>query len=1097
MKNNVRIINLFAAISMSVSSTQVYAIDLNTKIQNTDKADFNTINSPFRFKNKKSSVSLEYSNTKNPLILKRSDGSIVPLIEGLTVMEFSMLYGITDSLQLGILIPGENPYGIVAPFNDAKKYIGNILIEPKIYLMENIAFIPLYYIPGSSKINGIGNDQSDLDLGKEKGGYGAKLSIGFGDKEKSDSILTAVQVGAIMAPESTFRINPSSSEIDQTQRLQFGAGISYPVSGTMRLLVEAYGEKTKNNTPMESIATIEYKNDNFMLRLGGGTGDLQGSGSNTVKVLANFTYYFGSEKETAKNTLSSPTSDKFKDRIREIKRKDNNDPILKDEQIEEQNEPTSGQAPLVGIVRNDLMIEPRRIPINATRIPVPKQKPIPEPDNHVFVLFDRKRSKDDFFLIGDDDDLNRILASESSALSEEEIIFKAKENIKNAIKLIDNNLYLHKKAQSNNDQEKIKKFEIELRWGLRVYKRNIKTLNDYIKNVTVFEFTSKVKEAQNILDGILSGQVLTFFVGNTKAVVKSSDNTESRDNLFLLTQGEEVIVLGNIIYGDYVQIKMEKGRFEKYEYPMFINKKYLSKREENTVLAKDKSKDQLEVVVLNQLEVEAPLSKETTAKIQKQLDELEKEVSKDQLEVEAPFSKETTEKIQKQLDEIELILEQKFQEDLTQNQESYAPFNTVVEEKSLEKEVSKEEQLTIKESNKIKQDIKEEVKKIVENHPVKQNVETKLIEESVVEKEQEIIVDKDLNNSLENLIKESKKEVIVEPIIPQTVDEEIPALEQEVKVEDVKILAEEPVVDSLKEEKVKFRAILDSELDKADKNLADKKSNEKDELLLLVNEAEEPTRNIKATDREMVKKLPEKVNSQKLTPVSEIRKDFPSPDSNKKIETIVIKKESPPKVEQSLESKKIAPTPVIIEEMTPAEVVVPSKEIQENKAAETPIFLEENKVPPVQEEVNKFKNQSVDTKIEPNKVEIINEEEKTSMKALLLQDVKKEEKEKLEAQIKFEKDQQEKQKMVDKVEKERLDAFKTKELDQIDQYLELKAQSKKDVNIKDESLTKDRLTEKETASSFKELIKKSKESDDVLDEEGEIEEQNGPSFDEI
>lgn len=1265
MKNNVKIVNLLTAVSMMVSSTQVYAIDLNTKIQNTDKSDFNTINSPFRYKNKKSSVSLEYSNTKNPLILKRSDGSTVPLIEGLTVMEFSMLYGITDSLQLGILIPGENPYGIVAPFDDAKKYLGNILIEPKIYLMDNIAFIPLYYIPGSSKINGIGNSQSDLDLGKDKGGYGAKLSMGFGDKEKSDSILTAVQIGAIMAPESKFRINQTSSEIDQTQRLQFGVGISYPVSGTMRLLVEAYGEKTKNNTPMESIATIEYKNDNFMMRLGGGTGDLQGSGSNTAKVLANFTYYFGSEKETAKNTLSSPPpSDRFEDRLREIKRKDNNEPILKDEPIEEQNEPTSGQVPFGGIVRNDLMIEPRRIPINATRIPVPKQKPIPEPDNHVFVLFDRKRSKDDFFLIGeDDDDSNRMPASEASTLTEEEIILKAKENIKNAIKLIDNNLYLHQKAQIHNDQEEMKKLEVELRWGLRVYKKNIKTLNDLIKNETVLEFNLKVKEAQNILDGVPSGQALEFFVINTnKVIVKSSESTNSRDNtLFKLSQGEEVVVLGNVTYGDYVQIKMVKGRFENYEYPMFISKKYLSKREDISVLAKDEPKKEVETIVPQQQEFEVPLSEEEIAEIKKQLDEIElileqklqQDLNTQDLELHAPIDiieeekKEEKVSIKEEVkvvnpivvetpnkEEVNSVIESQVEKEIilapVENENSKKEIvESIITEIPAQQEViepvilatpvteevkesvvldlPKEEiQLTIEESNEIKQEIKEEVKKVVEeNPPVELKVENKLVEESVVEKQEQtvtpikkeeaivektvsqevelktedsVIVEipvleqevkkeepvvespvpqqenaskveeviaelpKEIENKTEEIVKEDSKVIIevqkkesktLEEILaekPLTVDsivEEIKEASPDVKVEEVKILTEEPVVNHLEEEKAKFRSMLDSELDKVDEKSADKKSNEKDELFQLVNEAEESARNIKATDREMVKKLPEKVNNQQSTIVNEIRKDLPSQDINKELETIVVETESP-KVEQSLESKEIAPTPVIIEEMQSSEIVVEqSKENQEIKA-ETPIFLEESKDSSVKEEVKKSKNQSVDSVIEPNKVEIVTEEEKTSMKDLLLQDVKKEDKkleiveekektaeeelskmadkEKLEAQIKFEKEQQEKQKLIDKVEKERLDALKKKELDQIDQYLELKAQSKKDVKVKEEELTKDVVTEelkkekqsvKESDSPFKELIKKSKESGDALEEEGEIEEQNGPSFGEI
>jgi hypothetical protein len=194
MKKNNRnhIIKLVMASTVFVSSTRVQAIDLNTTTQNTDKSYFNTINSPYKFE-KGTFFTVDYGSSSNPLVLKKNDGSITPLIQGLNVFELSFLFGMTDWLQLGILIPGENPHGIVGPYSDAKQYLNNILIEPKVYLMDGVAIIPLYYLPSSNSVDTeINGQKTTVPLGKEQGGYGAKMSVGFGDPKK-DEVLTAVE----------------------------------------------------------------------------------------------------------------------------------------------------------------------------------------------------------------------------------------------------------------------------------------------------------------------------------------------------------------------------------------------------------------------------------------------------------------------------------------------------------------------------------------------------------------------------------------------------------------------------------------------------------------------------------------------------------------------------------------------------------------------------------------------------------------------------------------------------------------------------------------------------------------------------------------
>jgi hypothetical protein len=272
------------------SSAKTPAIDLQSKIKNADRNDFNTISSPFKRKTGEYSIIGEMSDTRQPLILKQANGKNQTLIEGLQAFELSFLYEMTDKIQLGILVPGEKPYGLIGPFNEAKNYLSNILIEPKVYISNNVALIPVYYVPSKNKNQlTISGQNQDINFGLENGAYGLKVSMG---NKNDNGITTAYQIGAIIAPESKFR------DIDQTMKIQFGAGVKKELSGGLKLLAEAYGEKYKSNTPLEALAMIEYSNDKFMVRFGGGTGDLQGSGSNTTRMLANFSYYFGEESKS-------------------------------------------------------------------------------------------------------------------------------------------------------------------------------------------------------------------------------------------------------------------------------------------------------------------------------------------------------------------------------------------------------------------------------------------------------------------------------------------------------------------------------------------------------------------------------------------------------------------------------------------------------------------------------------------------------------------------------------------------------------------------------------------------------------------------------
>lgn len=593
----IKLLRIFVSISFFLTSTIGFSIDLNTKIQNVDKTDFNSISSPF-LNGKEFVISSELLNSVNPLVLKRNDGTTVPLIQGLTVFELSFLFGITESLQLGILIPGENPYGIIGSYDEAKKYLTNILIEPKIYLSEGIALIPLYYIPGSEKVYPeINNTKTELNLGKSKGAYGAKLVFGFGDKSKNET-LTAIQIGAIIAPEEKFR------EIDQTTRIQLGGGVSYPLTGTLRLLFEAYAEKTKNNNPIEALATIEYKNDNFMMRIGGGNGDIQGSGSNTSKLLANFTYYFGDKKKVDQKNIENKKEEKSEELEFKKEEKKNN---FENDPIEEQTSPTFSKSD--AIIENDLIISKKIVPLEKRSIPIPSK---PKTVELVYIILnDRKKDKvknTDRFPANDD--------------SIDPLIERHSLNIKKSIQLLENNIFLYQKYLLEKNEEKVSKLKKEIIWGIRVYKKNIKALNDLNKNEIALAYNFNVDIIEKILNENFSNLPTQSFLVNVSKLNSRSQDFISKNNIvYQMNKNDEVYIIGESANNGFVQVKPINGDFANYKYPLFVGKKYLTKKivltesSNNSSTPIDPKTSNVDPVVLNKNEDIDELTTERTPSV--------------------------------------------------------------------------------------------------------------------------------------------------------------------------------------------------------------------------------------------------------------------------------------------------------------------------------------------------------------------------------------------------------------------------------------------------------------------------------------------------
>ena len=274
MKKN----KMVAALTISsLVSQKVMAIDLQTRMRNSNKKDFDLIGSGDV---RKGELDFHFSNslTKNPLVLQDEiTKETTPLVRGLHTLEMSVLYGLTDKLQIGLMVPAEQPYGVVAPYSEAKWHLGDILIEPTIHLVDGLAIIPMYYLATG--------DDKNL-VGTKKGAYGAKVV----KKMKSGETTYAFQIGAIIAEDNVFE------SIDQRLRESYAVGMKTPLGESMNFLTEIYAEKTKNNFPLEAMAFLEYKQSGVNYRLGLGSGDLRNSGSNDFRGSFTVSMSFGNNK---------------------------------------------------------------------------------------------------------------------------------------------------------------------------------------------------------------------------------------------------------------------------------------------------------------------------------------------------------------------------------------------------------------------------------------------------------------------------------------------------------------------------------------------------------------------------------------------------------------------------------------------------------------------------------------------------------------------------------------------------------------------------------------------------------------------------------
>lgn len=327
-------------------SPMLQAIELQTKTKNTDKSNYNVTPSVNIIPGKYSFFA-ETNYSLNPLVTRGTfSGKVNPLVKGILGLDLIANYGINDWAQVGILLPLEMPMGT----EKSGLLMSGALLEAKFKVLDYLAIVPMYQLPSSSSIT-VNNEgvMQDIKLGAPKGAFGAKLVGEIGDINSSWGM--AAQLGFISSPENKF------STIDQSSRILMSVSGGRALGKNMSGVVEIYGEKTPSNFPIEVIGFLNFKGESLNFQVGGGSGDIQGSGSNTVKAFVGLSYSFGGEK---KGWYRPSKSNQNWNRVKDTKQ-----PQYLEDGIDEQNgpkvlEPEETKEPMIPDVDSSFVERPFR-----------------------------------------------------------------------------------------------------------------------------------------------------------------------------------------------------------------------------------------------------------------------------------------------------------------------------------------------------------------------------------------------------------------------------------------------------------------------------------------------------------------------------------------------------------------------------------------------------------------------------------------------------------------------------------------------------------------------------------------------------------------
>ena len=124
---------LLAFLAAMGTSINAHAFNLQSKPQNTDKSLFNVISGAKTIPKGEFRLFGEGNYQVSPLVQSDAKLGEATLVEGLLGIETSVIYGLTDSIQIGLLIPGQVPFGVLGSYESIKPALGDILIEPKVH----------------------------------------------------------------------------------------------------------------------------------------------------------------------------------------------------------------------------------------------------------------------------------------------------------------------------------------------------------------------------------------------------------------------------------------------------------------------------------------------------------------------------------------------------------------------------------------------------------------------------------------------------------------------------------------------------------------------------------------------------------------------------------------------------------------------------------------------------------------------------------------------------------------------------------------------------------------------------------------------------
>lgn len=283
-----------------------YAIDLNTKLKNTDRSLFNT-NPGVQVKDGYGQIFGEFNLSSNPMVIRnKTTGDVEPVVSRMMGLDLGANYGLTSWMNVGFLLPVEMPTA-----DKSSTYLNGPYFEAKFKLGDHFAFVPNYQLGMSNKIKADLGTTQDIPMGPPNGAYGAKLVTQWGNVLESWGL--AAQVGYVSASGNEFL------SIDQTSKFILGASVGMPLSDNINGVVEVTGEKYPGDSfPIEVLGLVNLKQEDYNFQVGAGTGNVQGSGSNTFKAFVGVTMFFGGASKGRnmlpvyrKNNDSRPKSNRF------------------------------------------------------------------------------------------------------------------------------------------------------------------------------------------------------------------------------------------------------------------------------------------------------------------------------------------------------------------------------------------------------------------------------------------------------------------------------------------------------------------------------------------------------------------------------------------------------------------------------------------------------------------------------------------------------------------------------------------------------------------------------------------------------------------